>query len=275
MAKKRGKKHEPEGQAGKREAFDGFRPLAGLRELKDRLEAEKAAEAQRAQAAKSGKADASTKGKPSQATTSSTAARARADRAANAANVTSGDDDLDFHRMMSGVTPLSSDKTRVPVHNEVRAGNAKARAAEAKAKVRAETDAVLDHLHRLVDDVARFEVIDDGRRVEGRRVDTPPNVVRTLRRGLLPIDARLDLHGFTASEARDKLLDFLRDTRARGERCVLVIHGKGERVPGAGVLRGEIGAWLSQGRAREHVAAFATATNEDGGEGAVYVALRR
>jgi DNA-nicking Smr family endonuclease len=41
------------------------------------------------------------------------------------------------------------------------------------------------------------------------------------------------------------------------------------------VLRGEIAAWLSQGRAREHVAAFATARKDDGGEGAVYVALRR
>jgi DNA-nicking Smr family endonuclease len=63
--------------------------------------------------------------------------------------------------------------------------------------------------------------------------------------------------------------------RTRGERCVLVIHGKGENRPGAGVLRGEIAAWLSQGRAREHVAAFVTANAEDGGEGALYVALRR
>lgn len=67
----------------------------------------------------------------------------------------------------------------------------------------------------------------------------------------------------------------MRDKRGRGERCVLSIHGKGERGPSGGVLRGEIAAWRSQGRAREHVAAFATAREEDGGEGAVYVALRR
>jgi DNA-nicking Smr family endonuclease len=55
-----------------------------------------------------------------------------------------------------------------------------------------------------------------------------------------------------------------------------VIHGKGAHSPqGAGVLRGEIGAWLSQGKASEHVAAFSTATAHDGGEGAVYVLLRR
>ncbi|MBF5067367.1 DNA mismatch repair protein MutS, partial [Salmonella enterica subsp. enterica serovar Istanbul] len=71
---------------------------------------------------------------------------------------------------------------------------------------------------------------------------------------------------------------FLRAMRARNERCVLVIHGKGERSPGGpggAVLRGEIGAWLSQGKSREHVIAFATARDDDGGEGAVYVALRR
>jgi DNA-nicking Smr family endonuclease len=68
----------------------------------------------------------------------------------------------------------------------------------------------------------------------------------------------------------------LKKVRSRGEHCVIVIHGKGVHSPqGAGVLRGEIGAWLSQGKASEHVAAFATATAKDGGEGAVYVLLRR
>jgi DNA-nicking Smr family endonuclease len=86
----------------------------------------------------------------------------------------------------------------------------------------------------------------------------------------------LDLHGLGAEDARTKMLEFLKTQRTRGERCVLVIHGKGEHSErGNGVLRGEISAWLSQGRAREHVAAFATAREEDGGEGAVYVALRR
>jgi DNA-nicking Smr family endonuclease len=101
-------------------------------------------------------------------------------------------------------------------------------------------------------------------------------VVRKLRRGLLPIDARLDLHGMNVGEARRELESFLRAMRARGERCVLVIHGKGEHSPGGlGVLRGEISAWLSQGPASVHVACFATARAGDGGEGALYVLLRR
>jgi DNA-nicking Smr family endonuclease len=57
---------------------------------------------------------------------------------------------------------------------------------------------------------------------------------------------------------------------------VLVVHGKGQHSPrGMGVLRGEIAAWLSQGASSEHVAAFATSSVADGGEGAVYVLLRR
>jgi DNA-nicking Smr family endonuclease len=77
-------------------------------------------------------------------------------------------------------------------------------------------------------------------------------------------------------EARAQLELFLRTMRSRGERCVLVIHGKGEHSPGGvAVLRGEIAAWLSQGTSSEHVAAFTTSSVADGGEGAVYVLLRR
>ena len=134
-----------------------------------------------------------------------------------------------------------------------------------------------EHLRALVEGRTRFEVEDDGARVEGRRVDLPVDAVRRLRRGEVPIDARLDLHGMGGQRgARPSSTLFLRATRGRGERCVLVIHGKGAHSPqGTGVLRGEISAWLSQGAASEHVAAFATARGPDGGEGAVYVLLRR
>jgi DNA-nicking Smr family endonuclease len=139
-----------------------------------------------------------------------------------------------------------------------------------------EAEAVRDHLRQLVEGNTRFETSDDGRRVEGRRVDLPPDALRKLRRGVMPIDGELDLHGSPAEEARARLETFLREKRARGERCVLVVHGKGEHSPGGqGVLRGEMAAWLSQGRASEHVAAFASAAESDGGLGAVYVLLRR
>lgn len=185
---------------------------------------------------------------------------------------TDREDELSFHRMMSGVVPLDHEKKgRVPVTSQTQPARVRVSQADMRAKAEQEAAEVLDHLQRLVDDDGvRFEVTDDGKRVEGRRVDVPPALLRSVRHGALPIDAKLDLHGLRPDEAREQVLTFLKEKRQRNERCVLIIHGKGE-----GVLRGEIAAWLSQGRAREHVAAFATAREQDGGEGAVYVALRR
>jgi DNA-nicking Smr family endonuclease len=191
------------------------------------------------------------------------------------------DEALSFHRMMSGVTPLDRKAARIPRSEQALAPSISAelaaqRQANARTAEQIEADEVHAHLRALVEGTARFEVEDDGRHVEGRRVDLPAETLRRLRHGVVPVDARIDLHGMHAGDARDAIEKFLREKRARGDRCVLVVHGKGEHSPrGQGVLRGEIAAWLSQGTASEHVAAFATATNDDGGEGAVYVLLRR
>lgn len=181
-----------------------------------------------------------------------------------------------MHRLFAGVEPLDRSRgARLPRQN-VEPPRAVKLAKDADEVARREIDAVHDHLRTLVEGTARFEIEDDGVRVSGKRVDVPMDALRKLRRGLWPIDARLDLHGSTVPEARARLEAFLRTTRVRGERCVLVIHGKGDHSPhGSGILRGEIGAWLSQSAASEHVAAFATAGASDGGEGAVYVLLRR
>lgn len=228
--------------------FGGFRPLEGLKAFKEKLKDEEA------------KAITQPKPKPAE----------RPRPAEKRTPQTDKEDELSFHRMMAGVTPLDAKTAaRVPMSGEIKSAS-RPRAAELREKARAEAAEVIDHLRTLVDDTARFEVTDDGSHVEGRRVDAPPALLRDLRHGRLPIDGRVDLHGLGVDEARARVLDFLRQMRTRGERCVLVIHGKGE-----GVLRGEIAAWLSQGKAREHVAAFATATEHDGGAGALYVALRR
>lgn len=244
--------------------FNGFNAIAaGLGDLKSRIEAEQKAKADALKEA--GKKPPPPPPAPRAPQKKLTAAESR-------------EDELTFHRMMSGVTPLEDRGSRVTVTagSATRVQPKETKQVDLREKAKEEAKAVLDHLHNLVDDGVRFEVTDDGRRVEGRRLDVPPNLVRELRRGTLPVDGRLDLHGLGAEAARTQLLEFLKAQRTRGERCVLVIHGKGEHSErGSGVLRGEISAWLSQGRAREHVAAFATAREEDGGEGAVYVALRR
>jgi DNA-nicking Smr family endonuclease len=187
------------------------------------------------------------------------------------------DEALLMHRLFAGVQPLDrSHGSRLPKQTVERSATVERQARRGREAAQAEADVVHEHLRSLVEGRTRFEVSDDGRRVEGRRVDLPLDAMRRLRRGLVPVDARIDLHGLSAAEARAQIELFLRTMRARGERCVLIIHGKGEHSPrGHSVLRGEIAAWLSQGSSSEHVAAFATASPEDGGEGAVYVLLRR
>ena len=110
----------------------------------------------------------------------------------------------------------------------------------------------------------RFEVSDDGRTLEGRRVDLDPRELRRLRRREHAVDGRLDLHGMTADEARTALEAFVQKRRAEGDRVIVVVHGKGKHSPrGISVLRGEIGAWISQGRAARDVAAFTSIVDGD------------
>jgi DNA-nicking Smr family endonuclease len=186
------------------------------------------------------------------------------------------DEGLSLHRLMSGVTPLAGKATRIPKSQDrLPTSDLHAKRAQSSDPVREENEAVHAHLRALVEG-GRFEVQDDGTRVQGHRHGITAAVVRKLRQGLFPIDARIDLHGKTAAQAQNAVEEFLAAQHARGERCVLVVHGKGEHSPGrVGVLRGEIAAWLSQGSASAHVGAFATAHDEDGGEGAVYVLLTR
>jgi DNA-nicking Smr family endonuclease len=185
------------------------------------------------------------------------------------------DEALLLHRMFAGVRPLDRPHERVSKQTIERSSSVEQLARRGQEIAAAEADEVHEHLRSLVEGKARFEVTDDGLRVEGRRTDVPLDALRRLRRGLMPIDARVDLHGLNVTEARAQIETFLATMRARHEHCVLIIHGKGMHSPSrTSVLRGEITAWLSQGAASQHVAAFATADAEDGGEGATYVLLR-
>ena len=112
------------------------------------------------------------------------------------------------------------------------------------------------------------------------RHGTAPGVdkrtAQRLRRGQLPIEGRIDLHGLTQAEAHRALAAFLAGSREAGRRCVLVITGKGLGADGSvGVLRSAVPRWLNEAANRAHVLAYAYATPRDGGEGALNVLLRR
>ncbi|PCI55437.1 MAG: hypothetical protein COB36_07385 [Alphaproteobacteria bacterium] len=121
---------------------------------------------------------------------------------------------------------------------------------------------------------------------------TPPEVKSTevdhrtsqrLKRGKIPLEGRLDLHGKTQNEAYDALLDFIPHAYSQGKRCVLIITGKGSRQdslssslpPKIGVLKQKTPEWLNTSPLNAYVLKTETARQIHGGEGAIYVLLRR
>jgi DNA-nicking Smr family endonuclease len=98
-----------------------------------------------------------------------------------------------------------------------------------------------------------------------------------LSRGRKEIDARLDLHGMTQTRAHRALLSFLRRASSDGLTFVLVITGKGRMGPESerGVLRRQVPEWLNLPEFRMLVVGFEEAHIGHGGEGALYVRVRR
>ena len=96
-----------------------------------------------------------------------------------------------------------------------------------------------------------------------------------LSKGRLPIEGRVDLHGMTQSQAHALLLSFLQRAHASGGRYVLVITGKGFSSDGNGVLKRQVPAWLSTPPFRALVSSHDLAARNHGGEGALYIRLRK
>lgn len=99
-----------------------------------------------------------------------------------------------------------------------------------------------------------------------------------LSRGRKDIDGRLDLHGMTQTRAHRALLSFLHHAHANGLTFVLVITGKGRTVgpeSERGVLRRQVPQWLGLPEFRSLIVGFEEAHIGHGGEGALYVRVRR
>jgi len=116
----------------------------------------------------------------------------------------------------------------------------------------------------------------------------PPQLDRKtderLRKGKMPIEARLDLHGYNQEIARELLREFLINARRQNKRCVLVITGTGKRskrdgddiyAPKAGVLRARLPECLSEKPVSEFVLKHYPAKQKDGGDGAFYIYLKK
>lgn len=104
-----------------------------------------------------------------------------------------------------------------------------------------------------------------------------------LKRGQMPVDARIDLHGLYQSDAKARLLAFIAASFQRGDRCILVITGKGQLVfegetPKSntpGVIKRNFKSWLAEEPYASMILKIEKARMRDGGEGAYYILLRR
>jgi DNA-nicking Smr family endonuclease len=97
-----------------------------------------------------------------------------------------------------------------------------------------------------------------------------------LARGNTAVDARIDLHGMTQTQAYGALRRLLHRSQANGAKFVLIITGKGVRdASGGGVLRRQVPMWLALPEFRRYVLGFDVADTGHGGEGALYVRMRK
>ena len=102
-----------------------------------------------------------------------------------------------------------------------------------------------------------------------RRPGMGPDVTRKLRKGGWSIQGQVDLHGLRREDARQALVDFIKDATRMGWRCVRVVHGKGLGSPGkTPVLKGKVQSWLIQ---KQEVLANVQARPSHGGARALVV----
>ncbi len=108
---------------------------------------------------------------------------------------------------------------------------------------------------------------------QGKEIDR--RTAQKFSRGQMEIEGRLDLHGMTQMQAREALRHFITRSHDQGKRCVLVITGKGGRTDRPGVLRQKLPEFLADGGLSDIILKTARARPQHGGDGAVYVLLRR
>lgn len=103
---------------------------------------------------------------------------------------------------------------------------------------------------------------------------------KRLARGMIIPDATIDLHGHTLHSAHDLLDAALDRAIRRGDRVILLVTGKpprpeSERPHARGAIRAAIGDWLVASRHAGAIAAMRGAHPRHGGQGALYIVLRR
>src|ERR1700744_1323391 len=96
-----------------------------------------------------------------------------------------------------------------------------------RARVRPPVREAAEDLDAIMPLIATAADADPAASLSFQRGGVRDQVMRRLRRGLIPSEDELDLHGLNQAAARDRLADFIGRSRDAGRRCVRVVHGKG------------------------------------------------
>ena len=182
--------------------------------------------------------------------------------------ISENDEDL-FARAMQGVKRIKNDQKIL---------EPKDRQTEIeliRQKMISQDQAVINELNNLVMGTRPFDIASSGEYLEGHVTPIDPQTIKKLKAGKFTIQDYLDLHGFSREEAKFALESFLQNAHALGQRCVLVIHGRGLKSSQGPVLKTQIAQRLTTGMLSRLVLAFCSARPCDGGTGALYVLLRK
>ncbi len=104
---------------------------------------------------------------------------------------------------------------------------------------------------------------------------------RRVKGGRVEPDLTLDLHGHTLDTAYDRIMTALDQARAMQARVVLVVAGRerpvdpADRMVRRGAIRAKLLDWLAASRHAASITAVRRAHIRHGGEGALYLFLKR
>ena len=103
---------------------------------------------------------------------------------------------------------------------------------------------------------------------------------RRIAKGMILPDSSIDLHGHTLASAHAMLDQGLDAAIRRGDRVLLLVTGKpprpeSERPHARGAIRAAVADWLASSRHADAIAAVRGAHPRHGGQGALYLVLRR
>ena len=107
------------------------------------------------------------------------------------------------------------------------------------------------------------------------------NTLKKIKKGQLQIQSKLDLHGFTLEESKEKVVEFILRNFKYKKRLLLIITGKGKRLPvsegwrGTGKLKKNVPVWLKSVQLSKYILWFDSAGPENGGEGALMIYLKK